>query len=243
MHRSLIDRLRQAIIIDGTWDTGHELPPERQLVHVLGASRTKIREAIAVLISEGMLEIRRGKHTVVRNVMTSGSFELFGWVIGLRRHNAPQLLGQLLWLRRTIYVQLAPLLAASDPRHERIALGIAELRAGPLPLLLRSEELLLCFLADQAGNTAATVLLQSIRRMLESLVDFGDATLELPDAKDRFRALTAAIQRKDAPETARLLEELCRLREALYIQLATDPACSPSSSSSPRPPTLPSSTP
>src|SRR5206468_11940374 len=44
---------------------GDRIPPERQLVRDLGVSRSSMREALRVLISLGLLEVREGKGTFV----------------------------------------------------------------------------------------------------------------------------------------------------------------------------------
>ncbi|OWW05440.1 GntR family transcriptional regulator [Rhizobium sp. R72] len=62
--------LRQDFL-SGQFSVGHKLPTESQLALSFGVSRTVIREAIAALVADGMLETRQG----------AGIF-----VIGLQRH-------------------------------------------------------------------------------------------------------------------------------------------------------------
>lgn len=58
-------RLR-ALIEENNLSAGMRLPAERQLAATLGVSRSSLREGIATLISEGLLETRRGGGTYVR---------------------------------------------------------------------------------------------------------------------------------------------------------------------------------
>lgn len=48
------------LISTGALTAGQRLPPEQELSHQLGVSRSSVREALRVLESEGTIEIRRG---------------------------------------------------------------------------------------------------------------------------------------------------------------------------------------
>lgn len=52
----VVDELRGKIR-EGAFLPGEQLPPERQLADELGVSRTKVREALLVLVGEGLIEI------------------------------------------------------------------------------------------------------------------------------------------------------------------------------------------
>ena len=62
---TIADRLR-ALIDEQQLEPGARLPAERKLAAQLGVSRNSLREAIAKLISEGVLLSRRGGGTFVR---------------------------------------------------------------------------------------------------------------------------------------------------------------------------------
>lgn len=47
-------------ITEGSWQPGHKLPTENSLAHSFGVSRSVIREAIAQLRNEGLIETRQG---------------------------------------------------------------------------------------------------------------------------------------------------------------------------------------
>ncbi|MDH2914031.1 transcriptional regulator LldR [Kosakonia cowanii] len=59
------DRVR-ALIAEQQLEAGMKLPAERQLAVQLGVSRNSLREALAMLVSEGVLLSRRGGGTFVR---------------------------------------------------------------------------------------------------------------------------------------------------------------------------------
>ncbi len=61
------DRLREMIEKQGVYKYGEKLPNENELSQILGISRTTLREAIRILIYEGILTVKRGRGTFVAN--------------------------------------------------------------------------------------------------------------------------------------------------------------------------------
>jgi DNA-binding FadR family transcriptional regulator len=61
----LTDRLASMILNEGVYSPGSQLPTERELSEILGASRTSIREATKQLEARGILVIKRGVGTFV----------------------------------------------------------------------------------------------------------------------------------------------------------------------------------
>ncbi|MCZ5371295.1 GntR family transcriptional regulator, partial [Escherichia coli] len=56
----------RALIEEQQLEAGMRLPAERQLAAQLGVSRKSLREALAMLVNEGVLLSRRGGGTFVR---------------------------------------------------------------------------------------------------------------------------------------------------------------------------------
>ena len=65
------DRVR-ALIDEKNLEAGMKLPAERQLAMQLGVSRNSLREALAKLVSEGVLLSRRAAGRLFAGVMTHG---------------------------------------------------------------------------------------------------------------------------------------------------------------------------
>ena len=59
-HELVLEQIRTAIML-GRYRPGDCLPPERALAEFLNVSRTTVREAVAILTSEGLIEIKRGR--------------------------------------------------------------------------------------------------------------------------------------------------------------------------------------
>ena len=58
-------RLYGRIVAEGGLAPGDKLPNELELSQELGVSRTTLREAVRMLVAQGVLEVRRGKGTFV----------------------------------------------------------------------------------------------------------------------------------------------------------------------------------
>ncbi len=65
---SIVDQLEQ-MILDGVLKPGDRLPAERELAQQLDVSRPSLREAIVVMESKGLLQVRRGGGTFVCDVV------------------------------------------------------------------------------------------------------------------------------------------------------------------------------
>src|ERR1700691_3104794 len=62
---TVIPRLEE-LITSGEWPVGFRVPPEPELVRVLGVSRNTVREAVRALVHAGLLDPRPGDGTYVR---------------------------------------------------------------------------------------------------------------------------------------------------------------------------------
>ncbi len=67
------NRLRQMIIDEGLYKVGQKLPNENTLSSSLGISRTTLREAIHILVSEGILVVERGNGTFVASQLATSA--------------------------------------------------------------------------------------------------------------------------------------------------------------------------
>jgi GntR family transcriptional repressor for pyruvate dehydrogenase complex len=67
----------------GQWRPGTVVPSERQLVEELGVSRVPVREALSMLKSLGIVEIRQGRRSCVRAMDTAMLQQLFPLVFRL----------------------------------------------------------------------------------------------------------------------------------------------------------------
>ncbi|MBP1736287.1 MAG: transcriptional regulator [Oscillospiraceae bacterium] len=73
----VVMQLQDMISVQKTYTPGDKLPNEKELAVELGVSRTTVREAIQYLVTQNVLEIRRGKGTFVSE--TSAVSNEFGF--------------------------------------------------------------------------------------------------------------------------------------------------------------------
>jgi DNA-binding FadR family transcriptional regulator len=65
LHKDVLDRLAMKIV-GGAYGMGEALPIEAELCRTLGVGRSTLREAVRVLTSKGLLEVRPRNGTRVR---------------------------------------------------------------------------------------------------------------------------------------------------------------------------------
>src|SRR3954453_5168247 len=65
-----------AEVLNGDMQPGESLPSERRLAEVLGVSRPAVREAIKRLSSAGLVEVRQGDATTVRDFRRHSGLDL-----------------------------------------------------------------------------------------------------------------------------------------------------------------------
>ena len=112
-----IVRQVKALIAEGRLKSGDQLPPERDLAAQFKVSRTSVREALRTLESLGLIEIRPGEGTFVREVSVESLIEPLAHVILSQR----EAVGELFEARRLLEPALAGLAArraTQDDLHE-----------------------------------------------------------------------------------------------------------------------------
>ncbi|MGN8646253.1 FadR/GntR family transcriptional regulator [Gracilibacillus sp. HCP3S3_G5_1] len=72
---SVADDIMSMIAIEKRFLPGDKLPNENELSEELNISRTTLREAIRILVTNGILEIRRGKGTYVKEEIDVNNIE------------------------------------------------------------------------------------------------------------------------------------------------------------------------
>jgi GntR family transcriptional regulator, negative regulator for fad regulon and positive regulator of fabA len=102
-------RLVEAIL-DGTFPSNTNLPPERELALQLGVTRPTLREALQRLSRDGWIEIRHGKSTRVRDYWREGNLLILNAIANhqsiLPKNFVPNLL-QIRLLLAPTYTRLA----------------------------------------------------------------------------------------------------------------------------------------
>lgn len=69
IYENIVEQIR-ALIREGRWSPGDQIPPERELAERFKVSRTSVREALRALEMQGVIESRQGGGTFVRTADT-----------------------------------------------------------------------------------------------------------------------------------------------------------------------------
>src|SRR5215475_1931225 len=109
-----IVRQVKAMIAEGRLKGGDRLPPERDLAEKFVVSRTSVREALRALESLGLVEIRPGEGTFVRQVSIDALVEPLALLMVSQREG----IGELFEARRLLEPSLAALAATRATPEE-----------------------------------------------------------------------------------------------------------------------------
>ncbi|SFE99481.1 FadR/GntR family transcriptional regulator [Alteribacillus iranensis] len=78
---SVADDIMTMIAIEKRFLPGAKLPNENELSEEMNISRTTLREAIRILVTNGILEIKRGKGTYVKEDIDINNIESLGFLL------------------------------------------------------------------------------------------------------------------------------------------------------------------
>jgi GntR family transcriptional repressor for pyruvate dehydrogenase complex len=106
IYEEIVRQIKQ-MISEGRLTSGDQLPPERDLAEKFVVSRTSVREALRALESLGLVEIRPGEGTFVREISVEALIEPLALVMASQR----EAIGELFEARRLIEPAIAALAA------------------------------------------------------------------------------------------------------------------------------------
>ena len=157
----VVDKITNSII-NGELSDGELLPPENQLCDIFGVSRSIFREAIRVLASKGLIEVKQGHGTfvrlpkinipeeAVRNYLITNAFSLF----------------QLMEVRTPIEVEVARLAAERrDEKHLNSmtkSLQIMHTPLGSAEVYSDADETFHKAIIAASGNAVFGIMIHSI---------------------------------------------------------------------------------
>jgi GntR family transcriptional repressor for pyruvate dehydrogenase complex len=219
-----IVRQVKAMIAEGRLKSGDQLPPERDLAEQFVVSRTSVREALRALESLGLVEIRAGEGTFVRQVSVDALIEPLALIMATQRGA----IGELFEARRLLEPAIAGLAAlrATPEEIQEMARILdaqaAEVRAGRTGLPQDAQ--FHAAIAAAAHNRAISRLVHGIMDLLtqsreESLSRPGRPTRSHED----HRRVLEAIRARDPRAAEHAMREHLVAVEALVLAPAADP--------------------
>jgi GntR family transcriptional regulator, transcriptional repressor for pyruvate dehydrogenase complex len=197
VYTKVAEQLQSHIV--NTLKPGDMLPPERELVQMLGVSRSTIRDAIRRLETVGLLEPRQGVGTVVRDVSADIMVRPVAGVLLQKRKGIDELLD--------VRMIIEPALAARAALHaspEQIAemLSILErqdekVRRGELAT---AEDSAFHYAIAQAADNS--VMLKLVHELMDLLRETRERSLQFGGRQEKslagHRRILTAIEQGDA---------------------------------------------
>lgn len=201
-----IVRQVKALIAEGRLKSGDQLPPERDLAEQFKVSRTSVREALRTLESLGLIEIRPGEGTFVREVSVEALIEPLAQVILSQREAVLELFEA----RRLLEPAIAGLAARRATREEiqemeRILDDQAkEVAAGRTGLAQDAA-----FHAAIAGSARNRAIMRIVNALMDLLTQSREESLQTPGRPTRsnedHRKILAAVRRRDEADAHRAM--------------------------------------
>ncbi|MFI6867228.1 FadR/GntR family transcriptional regulator [Nocardia sp. NPDC050406] len=193
-------------VLDGEVAPGDTLPAERQLAEALGVSRPTVREALQRLAHTGLVEVRQGGGTTVRDYRRFGGLDMLPRLIFRRGELDHAVLRSILEARAAMGREVAGLAAerADAAVVPTLRVTVDELVAHQDPVAQQRSALAFWdHLVDAADSIVYRLLYNNLRAVYEPALEAlaGLMSAEVAQA-DRYRAITDAVAAAD-PTAAR----------------------------------------
>ncbi len=189
-------------MLDGELPPGAALPAERQLAEALGVSRPTVREAMQRLAHSGLVEVRQGGATIVRDFRRAAGLDLLPRLILRDGHLDHDVLRSILEARLTMGREVAGLAAERGGADVAGVLnGAVESLAAQSDPLARQLEALAFWdhVVDTADSIVYRLLFNDLRAVYEpAMVALAQVMAAEVGRIDRYRALAEAIIAGDA---------------------------------------------
>ena len=199
-----------AEVVDGEIPVGDPLPSERRLAEVLGVSRPAVREALQRMAQTGLLHVRHGGATTVRNYRQYAGLDLLPHLLVRHGDLDPAVARSILEARLAVGPSVAALAATrGGPTLAAVLtevtdkLGAADDDpAGDIERQLHALEFW-DQVVDAADSLVFRLMFNSLRAAYEPALEaLAPVMAEEVGQIDAYRLLTAAIASGD-PEVAR----------------------------------------
>lgn len=193
-------------VVDGGLAAGDSLPSERRLAEVLGVSRPAVREALQRLTQSGLVEVRQGGSTTVRDFRRSAGLDLLPRLLVRAGQLDPAVLRSVVEARAAIGSEVVALAAERGNRSlpATLHLVIDELEAAPDPVAQQRAALVYWdHVVDAADSIVFRLMFNGLRAAYEPALDVLAPLMTAEVAQvASYRALADALAARD-PDAAR----------------------------------------
>ncbi|MFF8512786.1 FadR/GntR family transcriptional regulator [Streptomyces sp. NPDC015492] len=208
---AVFDQLFQELV-SGNVAPGDSLPSERRLAEALGVSRPAVREALQRLAHAGLVEVRQGDTTTVRDIRRAGGLDLLPRLLFAGGEIDLGVARSILEARLHVGPKIAELAAERrGPGTERqLRDAIAALRESTDPVGRQRHALTFWeHITDAAGSVTFRLMFNSLRAAYEPALDALAYVMAVEvERTEAYDALATAVADGDAPRARRCGEEL-----------------------------------
>lgn len=195
-----------AEVVDGEIPVGDPLPSERRLAEVLGVSRPAVREALQRMAQTGLVQVRHGGATTVRNYRKYAGLDLLPHLLVRHGDLDPSVARSILEARLAVGPSVAALAATRGGPALAATLTEVTDRLGATDDDVERQLHALEFwdqVVDAADSLVFRLMFNSLRAAYEPALEaLAPVMAEEVGQTDAYRLLTAAIAAGD-PEVAR----------------------------------------
>lgn len=215
---AVFDQLREQIV-RGEMRAGTTLPGERALCEALAVNRGALREALKRLAQARLVAVQHGGASRVLDYRSSAGLELLPDLLLTEAGGFdPEVVRSVVEMRSALAPDIARLAAARGGERVATALETTVERMDAahddLPALQTLAMEFWSALVDGTGNVAYRLAYNSLRQTYDRCMDVLAGVLadELGDRRS-YRAIAAAVRRRDAKGAERLARTLTRRGE------------------------------
>ena len=214
-----------ALIREGRWAPGDQIPPERELAERFRVSRTSVREALRALEMQGIIDSRQGGGTFVRTADTEALVPPLAAAILRGRRE----LAEVLEVRELIEPGIARLAATRATAEHSAELETLLERQRECILQGRSfvdEDTAFHYTLARAADNHILLRLHNV--ILDLLRESRQSYLHVPDRPQMslrgHEAILSAIKTQDAEAAyAASLAHISEVRDGILRSLEADP--------------------
>lgn len=231
--RSVTDEVFDQLLadmIDGELAAGEPLPSERRLAEVLGVSRPAVREAIQRMTHAGLVQVRQGGSTVVRDYRRHAGLDLLPRLLLPAGQPDPAVARSILEARLHVGPKVAMLAAERGGARlaDALTAAVDALDAATGDAVAQQQHALTFWdhVVDGADSIAFRLMFNGLRAAYEPAIEaLATAMAAEVSRVDNYRALADAIVAGDAdaartaaldllsPATAAMMTVLDRLEQ------------------------------
>jgi GntR family transcriptional regulator, transcriptional repressor for pyruvate dehydrogenase complex len=196
-----------ADIVDGELSPGEQLPSERRLAEVLGVSRPAIREALQRLSHAGLIDVKQGDTTTVRDFRRHAGLDLLPRLLAGAHGPDLEVVRSVLEVRMTLAPDVARRCAQrrTDEDAGRLRELLDDLQAadGDLTVLQTAAHGFWHAVVDGSRNVVYRLLFNALEAAYVPVMPVLTEVLadELTEL-DGYRAIVDAVDRRDGAQAA-----------------------------------------